>query len=963
MRGFIAGVVTLCLLISVLAIVPVPVAIAENEDPGPDGKIFGEWVINNTAKSYSDMTIEVTGNVTIVNGGSLALDNVTFIMNSSFAEEYWFEVESGGSFTATNGTTMSNNATQDCPWFMAFRSGSDVLLDGVDVYDVGNGSVSYGFGIDPANFGVLVGETDVAIRNSYFADNVAGVVVYHFGFIPITPTIEDCVFVDNDIAIAAASTVAPRLNNNTFTNNDGGIAIAMTLLNRITVQDCEFVNNNVSIFVVGGPVDIKDTTITGSGIVGIGAASYRDFLGNTWRADLGIDNVTMTDNTNATTVDRSDVSMTHSAITGSKDLDFYLLNESKVEVLDTTFNKSAIEVVDDNSYINVSWYLTVYTEYMNGTPAGGTLLTLGDAMDNAAATSTSDGTGFAGTHELREFVEDGIGRVYFSPYTATAEKGAWWNESLVDVDATKTVTLKLWERDLVDPAVEIVAPHDGDIVNTTSLLVEGSASDDRDIVSLVQVSLDGGNWANATGTTSWSKIIDVTGEGAHEICAIAWDASGNNATACVDITLDTVPPVLLVDSPPNGSIFNVTAIQVKGTTDGANVTVNGNAVAVTSGSYSTYTVLEREGENDIEVMARDVAGNANITIVTVIRDTIQPSIGVASPGDGDVLEHEFAIVKGNVTDAWGVALVEGSTDGEAWKVGTWQNVSGSSKSVSFEINLTLDEGNNTVYIRATDEAGNRGIYSFDVRVEFPDIVAPTVEITSPTEGEGLDKLSVVITGTADDDRGVDKVEISTDQQMWFLASTSTGWQQWSFDATLQEGVNKIYARATDEAGNNATDMVTVNVTIVVIDNTPPEVKITSHSMGAKLKKEKIELAGTVYDNMEIKKVEVSINGGEAPWYLASVDKLNGTWSIELKLKEGKNDIVVVATDGSDNVDETSVTVHYEKEGMDMMEMLLPALFLVLVLVLIGIYMIVSGRKPRREDEVEEEDEEKTGEEE
>ena len=89
-----------------------------------------------------------------------------------------------------------------------------------------------------------------------------------------------------------------------------------------------------------------------------------------------------------------------------------------------------------------------------------------------------------------------------------------------------------------------------------------------------------------------------------------------------------------------------------------------------------------------------------------------------------------------------------------------------------------------------------------------DTANPTVAITSPADGEMLTSALVTLTGTASDDVGVEKVELSTDGTSWVLA---TGTTSWSSTLTLAEGENTILARATDTSGNAATMSIAVTV--------------------------------------------------------------------------------------------------------------------------------------------------------
>jgi hypothetical protein len=88
------------------------------------------------------------------------------------------------------------------------------------------------------------------------------------------------------------------------------------------------------------------------------------------------------------------------------------------------------------------------------------------------------------------------------------------------------------------------------------------------------------------------------------------------------------------------------------------------------------------------------------------------------------------------------------------------------------------------------------------------VTPPTVAFGSPIDGDTLTSKTVTITGTAWDDVGVQKVQLSTDALNWIDASGTTSW---SATLTLGEGQNTIYARATDASGNLGTRSIAVTV--------------------------------------------------------------------------------------------------------------------------------------------------------
>ena len=89
------------------------------------------------------------------------------------------------------------------------------------------------------------------------------------------------------------------------------------------------------------------------------------------------------------------------------------------------------------------------------------------------------------------------------------------------------------------PSVSISSPASGATVSGT-VSVSGVASDGL-AISSVQVSVDGGSFANATGTTSWSYNLNSNSlsNGAHTLSAKVSDSGGQSATSSlVDITVN-----------------------------------------------------------------------------------------------------------------------------------------------------------------------------------------------------------------------------------------------------------------------------------------------------------------------------------------------------------------------------------------------------------------------------------------
>ncbi len=111
--------------------------------------------------------------------------------------------------------------------------------------------------------------------------------------------------------------------------------------------------------------------------------------------------------------------------------------------------------------------------------------------------------------------------------------------------------------------------------------------------------------------------VDLTlGDGAHRIPVVSTDSAGNSASTTVDIIVDTVAPSITLVSPP--STVEVASVTISGSTEaGADVYLNGIAVAVdATGAFSVNVALVT-GSNTITAVAMDAAGNSRSTSTTV----------------------------------------------------------------------------------------------------------------------------------------------------------------------------------------------------------------------------------------------------------------------------------------------------------------------------------------------------------
>ncbi|MEW5760788.1 MAG: right-handed parallel beta-helix repeat-containing protein, partial [Candidatus Thermoplasmatota archaeon] len=184
----------------------------------------------------------------------------------------------------------------------------------------------------------------------------------------------------------------------------------------------------------------------------------------------------------------------------------------------------------------------------------------------------------------------------------------------------------------------------------------------------------------------------ILSEGENLIIISAMDECQNlNETKRI-VFLDTIPPTLKLIEPKDKALANKTEIAIIGESDSEKIEVNGKEFPVQEGKFNFSFLLSKEGENFIIFIAKDFAGNKNSLGITIIRDTIPPTLVIYSPIDG-------ARIRGNR------AFVGGKTEPNATLLVNDRNLV--LKDSEFKTSVPISIGKNKITVCATDIAGNK----------------------------------------------------------------------------------------------------------------------------------------------------------------------------------------------------------------------------------------------------------------
>jgi surface protein len=355
-------------------------------------------------------------------------------------------------------------------------------------------------------------------------------------------------------------------------------------------------------------------------------------------------------------------------------------------------------------------------------------------------------------------------------------------------------------------------------------------------------------------------------QGLNTLHAWANDSEGNMASTSVSFTIDSVKPIVSILSPNDGmyadpaQLVEITANDKNGIDmiwynwEGVNVTYTGL-------TYITFN----EGLNTLYTCAKDSAGNTALTSVTFTVDSVTPSVSILNPKNA-IYNNATQLIEILATDENGIDKI-------------WYNWEDVNVTYTSPMNITFNEGVNTINIWANDSMGNIGSTNISFYI---DSIKPIVSILSPNDGVYADPAQLVEI-TATDESGIDAI--------WYnwegVNITYTGPTYIAFN----EGLNILQVWANDSTGNIGSTSVTFT-----IDLTVPSISILNPN-------------DSIYaDPTQLVEITATDDSGiNVIWY--NWEGVNVTYTVPtyIAFNEGVNSINVWANDSMGNIGSTSVT--------------------------------------------------------
>ena len=542
-------------------------------------------------------------------------------------------------------------------------------------------------------------------------------------------------------------------------------------------------------------------------------------------------------------------------------------NYGRVDCYNVTAGPNDCELGWGQGEINLYFNLWFLVTWQNGVRIPGAVVQVFNETDGLLLAVQSGSDGIVPTLTLLQTKMYGTQGQRTTTTNDPLKTSAYANGTMSDVyefafQNNTYFHIIVWDR--TAPNLVIYTPKSNHAQNTTSLQVRGVAFDFGSGLLGVEVSVDGQSWARADGWLTWNITLELA-EGVYELQVKGLDIGGGYSITLIrNVTVDLTRPWLRITQPKEAFIYtNSTSITIIGQAEiGSRVFINGDELATVGGQFFAQRSFSSEGLNVYELVAADLVGNRNVTLIYVYQDITDPVLIIEHPTE-DLITNERALEVSGLTDPE-VAITINGID---------VPVEGG----LFMLDMTLVEGVNVIQVEAVDLAQNHR--SATLRVTY-DTRPPKVTMQFPAQDVAVNTSNVVVRGTVDAD--VQLVRVNHVQ-----VPVRSG--AFSKDFKLDEGRNLIQVDVVDRAGNSVTRTYTV-----ILDTEAPQLDIESPADGSYSTSRTVLVVGRAEVG-----ATVTING-------AAVNASGGYLRVPVQLEEtppagAPNVLVVAATDSVGNV--------------------------------------------------------------
>lgn len=415
---------------------------------------------------------------------------------------------------------------------------------------------------------------------------------------------------------------------------------------------------------------------------------------------------------------------------------------------------------------------------------------------------------------------DGAHQVEFSA------RDSWGNETLSPAQA--------FTVDAQPPQIGISGVDEGQLANH-DLSAAISISDANLDTAQTRIHLDGQPYVSGT---------PIQAEGEHVLSVRALDRAGNQSQTARHFRIDRTPPPLAITGPADGAVVaeSLVGVQVLSET-GAEVTLSTGAysaqqVAAGGGIAQFANVPLAEGDNRIEAIARDAAGNASpVAAITVRYESAaaQPLVGTLQPAAAELAHGQPLQLTLQLRNPGAVALPAQNLRldvlGPAAQLlqrREYQRVFAAGEEFSDTPQFaTTDWPLGTLALRLEILRDSSWVLLDSQSITLTDRSAPQLQALAPTAASVLRAPLRLRANASDALSPPVSAEYSLDGELWQPLPASTGDTFESTPLKLADGDHSYRLRARDAAGNLA-ESAAISF---VVDNTAPLISLSGVSDG------------------------------------------------------------------------------------------------------------------------------------
>lgn len=480
------------------------------------------------------------------------------------------------------------------------------------------------------------------------------------------------------------------------------------------------------------------------------------------------------------------------------------------------------------------------------------------------------------------------------------------------------------DNDFAAPALTVTSHANGQIVNTRTIVLQGTATDaGRGGHGISAVTVRGsaqGGTATGNAIANWSQTITLSA-GQNTLYLYAYDQSTSQNSTSLTLTInfqpvDALAPNVVVTSHAQGAIVNTKTIVVSGTASDAgygnngisSVYLRGNIPGATATGTGTTTwsrefTLNR-GANTLYITASDASDvqnqrELNLTINFQPTDGLAPSIEITSHTSGQIVTTSTIVLSGTATDA-------GRGNNGISSVYVKQPLPNSNAAgggtVHWSRSLDLRPGANHIDVYAYDQSdvSNEARQAVVITFNPEDTQAPILNLTSHTNGQTVFTSTIVLAGNSTDagrgDKGISSVNLRG--TLPNVSGTGSQIVNWSRSLQLSPGKNyfTIYAYDGNLFPNEASQNWIINYQAA--DTLGPNLTLTSHTEGQTVTTRTVTISGTTSDAGR------GDNGISQVLLRGRIDGATAsggnqvTWSRVVELSPGRNYLYISAYDNS-----------------------------------------------------------------